>query len=82
MSLRTDGYLHIFPDLIETSLNPKDFPFFLPSIFFPMSILTQELPRSDIKGKSNIRLVLVVHVEEKKDNHTLSLGDEGVVFIG
>ena len=47
-----------------------------------MSILTQELPRSDMKGESNIRLVLVVHVEEKKDNHTISLGDEGVVFIG
>lgn len=47
-----------------------------------MSILTQELPRSDMKGESNIRMLLVVHVEGKRDDHTFSLGDEGVVFIG
>lgn len=35
-----------------------------------------------MKGESNIRMLLVVHVEGKRDDHTFSLGDEGVVFIG
>lgn len=47
-----------------------------------MFILTQELPRSDIKEESNVRMLLVVNVKGKRDDHTFSLGDEGVVFIG
>lgn len=43
-----------------------------------MSVLMRELPKSDIIGESNIRIVLVVCV----DDHPFSLGDEGLVFIG
>lgn len=46
-----------------------------------MSVLTQELPWSIIKGENNKRTALVVHVEEERGTCISSLGEEGVVFI-